>query len=43
VKCRKSDFWVHTPVQQGRWKAGRCPYCEGELIDRATYRKVYGK
>jgi len=43
VKCRRSDFWVHTSVQQKRWRAGRCPYCEGELIDRATHRKSYGR
>jgi hypothetical protein len=43
VKCRRSDFWVQTSIQQQRWKAGRCPYCEGELIDRATHARTRGK
>jgi hypothetical protein len=43
VKCKKSEFWVHTSLQQKRWQAGICPYCEGQLIDRITYWKVYGK
>jgi hypothetical protein len=43
VKCHKSDFWVQTSVQEKRWRAGVCPYCEGKLIDRLTYARTYGR
>jgi len=42
VKCRRTQFSVQTSVQKQRWQAGLCPYCEGQLIDRETYRRRYG-
>ena len=38
-KCRTSSFWVHTEIQQKRWKAGLCPYCEGKLLNQEEYAK----
>jgi hypothetical protein len=43
VKCNRTDFFVQTPVQAKRWGAGFCPYCEGQLLDRATYERRYRK
>jgi ankyrin repeat protein len=38
LKCKTSDFFVNTTMQKKRWQAGICPYCEGRIIDRATYQ-----
>jgi hypothetical protein len=32
-KCQRNDFYVATSIQQNRWQAGLCPYCEGKLVN----------